>query len=147
MAEEDFEIDVYGDAEGGHDREQTHQGEDEAYDHQQDNGEMDEGDQNGADYGMGDRDTQGDQDQQHEGDTQNEQSEQSAAPAPQGVKRKQESDDRPTEPGATNALLVSELQWWTTEDDVRSWIRDAAVEDELNDVTFSEHKVNGKSKG
>ncbi|PYH94171.1 hypothetical protein BO71DRAFT_409595 [Aspergillus ellipticus CBS 707.79] len=68
-------------------------------------------------------------------------------PAPQqGVKRK-ELDDRPTDPDATPALLVSDLYWWTTDDDIRGWIRQAGREDELKDVTFSEHKVNGKSKG
>lgn len=67
-------------------------------------------------------------------------------PAPQGVKRK-EHDDRPTDPDATPALLISDLFWWTTDDDIRGWIREADCEDELKDVTFSEHKVNGKSKG
>ncbi|KAA8645717.1 hypothetical protein EYZ11_001281 [Aspergillus tanneri] len=65
---------------------------------------------------------------------------------PQGVKRK-EHDDRPTDPDATAALLISDLYWWTTDDDIRGWIREAECEDELKDVTFSEHKVNGKSKG
>lgn len=69
-----------------------------------------------------------------------------AAPAPHGVKRK-EYDDRPTDDAATKALLVSDLFWWTTDDDVRGWAAQAGCEDELKDVTFSEHKVNGKSKG
>ncbi|GAQ04748.1 hypothetical protein ALT_2069 [Aspergillus lentulus] len=70
-----------------------------------------------------------------------------AAPAPQqGVKRK-EHDDRPSDPDATTALLISDLYWWTTDDDIRGWINAAGCEDELKDVTFSEHKVNGKSKG
>jgi hypothetical protein len=68
-------------------------------------------------------------------------------PAPQqGVKRK-ELDDRPSDPDAMPALLISDLYWWTTDDDIRGWIREADCEDELKDVTFSEHKVNGKSKG
>ncbi|PKY07839.1 hypothetical protein P168DRAFT_3248 [Aspergillus campestris IBT 28561] len=71
----------------------------------------------------------------------------SETPAPQqGVKRK-EHDDRPSDPDATPALLVSDLYWWTTDDDVRGWVNEAGSEDELKDVTFSEHKVNGKSKG
>lgn len=69
------------------------------------------------------------------------------APQQQGVKRKGGSDDRPIDPGATTALLIAELHWWTTDDDIRGWINQAQVEDELKDITFSEHKVNGKSKG
>jgi hypothetical protein len=69
------------------------------------------------------------------------------APQQQGVKRKEGSDDRPIDPGATTALLISELHWWNTDDDIRGWVNQAQVEDELKDVTFSEHKVNGKSKG
>jgi hypothetical protein len=69
------------------------------------------------------------------------------APQQQGVKRKEGSDDRPIDPGATTALLISELHWWNTDDDIRGWVNQAQVEDELKEVTFSEHKVNGKSKG
>lgn len=68
-------------------------------------------------------------------------------PQPQGTKRKEGSDERIIEPGATSALLITELQWWHTDDDVRGWVNQAGCEDELIDVTFSEHKVNGKSKG
>jgi hypothetical protein len=69
------------------------------------------------------------------------------APQQQGVKRKEGSDDRAIDPGATTALLISELHWWNTDDDIRGWINQAQVEDELKEITFSEHKVNGKSKG
>jgi hypothetical protein len=69
------------------------------------------------------------------------------APQQQGVKRKEGSDDRDVDPGATTALLISDLHWWNTDDDVRGWVNQARVEDELKDITFSEHKVNGKSKG
>ena len=69
------------------------------------------------------------------------------APQQQGVKRKGGSDDRPIDPGATSAILISELHWWNTDDDIRGWVNQAQVEDELKDITFSEHKVNGKSKG
>lgn len=69
------------------------------------------------------------------------------APQQQGVKRKGSSDDRLVDPGATTAILISELHWWNTDDDVRGWVNQAQVEDELKDITFSEHKVNGKSKG
>lgn len=69
------------------------------------------------------------------------------APQQQGVKRKEGSDDRPIDPGATTALLISDLHWWNTDDDVRGWVNQSQCEDELKEITFSEHKVNGKSKG
>lgn len=69
------------------------------------------------------------------------------APQTQGLKRKDGSDDRFVDPGATTALFISELHWWVTDDDVRGWANQSQCEDELEDITFSEHKVNGKSKG
>ena len=69
------------------------------------------------------------------------------APQTQGLKRKDGTDDRYVDPGATTALFVSELHWWVTDDDVRGWANQSQCEDELEDITFSEHKVNGKSKG
>ncbi|KAL8839057.1 MAG: hypothetical protein Q9170_001893 [Blastenia crenularia] len=69
------------------------------------------------------------------------------APQTQGLKRKEGSDDRYSDPAATTALYISELHWWVTDDDVRGWANQSQCEDELEDVTFNEHKVNGKSKG
>lgn len=80
-------------------------------------------------------------------ETKHEPSEDIKPKMPQGTKRKGESDERRIDAGATNALMLSDLHWWTTEDDIRGWIDDAGAEDELKDITFSEHKVNGKSKG
>lgn len=147
MAEEEFEIDVYGDAEGGQDQGHDDQGQDqnqgaEGYSqrdehHEEHNDEIQGDDQNGSANDYGDHNGDHGMDGQHDD-----------RPAPQqGVKRKQDTDDRPIDPGATNALLVSEMQWWVTEDEIRGWIRSASCEDELKDITFSEHKVNGKSKG
>lgn len=69
-------------------------------------------------------------------------------PTPQqGIKRKEASEDRLADPDATSALFVSDLFWWTTDEDVRGWVNSAGFEDELKEITFSEHKVNGKSKG
>ena len=69
------------------------------------------------------------------------------APQTQGLKRKDGVDDRFVDPGATTALFISELNWWITDDDIRGWANQSQCEDELEDMTFSEHKVNGKSKG
>ena len=69
------------------------------------------------------------------------------APQTQGLKRKDGADDRPVDPGATSALFVSELNWWINDDDIRGWANQSQCEDELEEITFSEHKVNGKSKG
>jgi hypothetical protein len=70
------------------------------------------------------------------------------APQQQGVKRKQGDDDeRPIDPGATAALMLNDLNWWISEEDIRGWANQSGCEDELVDVTFNEHKVNGKSKG
>lgn len=69
------------------------------------------------------------------------------APQTQGLKRKEGSNDRFSDPAATTALYISELHWWVTDDDIRGWANQNQCEDELEDVTFNEHKVNGKSKG
>ncbi|KAK4985966.1 hypothetical protein LTR66_003182 [Elasticomyces elasticus] len=69
------------------------------------------------------------------------------APVQQGVKRKEGEDDRAVDPGATPALRLQDLQWWTTEDDLRGWANQCGCEDEVKEITFHEHKVNGKSKG
>lgn len=70
--------------------------------------------------------------------------EQPSTLAPHGVKRKEPED---SDPDATTALVISELYWWTTDDDIRGWVNKANAESDLKEVTFSEHKVNGKSKG
>ena len=70
------------------------------------------------------------------------------APQMQGLKRKEgEEDNRNVDPNATTALYVSDLHWWITDDDIRGWANQSRCEDELEDITFNEHKVNGKSKG
>ena len=71
------------------------------------------------------------------------------APQKQGVKRKEGAgdDERLVDAGATTALVIAELHWWTTEDDLRGWVNQSECEDELKSITFHEHKVNGKSKG
>jgi hypothetical protein len=92
---------------------------------------------------------------------------QEAPSAPQGTKRKAQDDDEEfgqtqqalvpsqannsqtaqVEPGAMPALRLAELHWWTTEEDVRAFCARAGVEGELREITFGEHKINGKSRG
>lgn len=69
------------------------------------------------------------------------------APQTQGLKRQEGEQDQYSDPAATTALFITDLHWWVTDDDVRGWANQNQCEDELEDVTFSEHKVNGKSKG
>ncbi|QIW99230.1 hypothetical protein AMS68_004748 [Peltaster fructicola] len=82
----------------------------------------------------------------------------SNAPGTQGVKRKaptdehdhddsQQHDERPLDHGAQISLKLTDLQWWTTEEDLRYFCAQSHTEAELVEVAFGEHKQNGKSKG
>lgn len=144
MADEEFEIDVYGDS--AHDHGDADHG-DHGHHHEYE-GE-DTHDRNGDDRH---HDEYRDEHREDRMDDAAASRTQSGSPNPQqrpqqGVKRKEGSDDRPVDPGATTALMVSELNWWITDDDIRGWVRHASCEHELKDITFSEHKINGKSKG
>lgn len=134
MAEEDFEIDIYGDTNNdqsevkGDDDPQTYNG-----------------DGNNQEYSEEVRYEEQNQSHGNHEDVNNKAQDQNTHQ--QGVKRKEAPDDRPVDPGATTAILVSELNWWNTDDEIRGWATQAGCEDELKDITFSEHKVNGKCKG
>ncbi|QKX63896.1 uncharacterized protein TRUGW13939_11068 [Talaromyces rugulosus] len=145
MAEDDnFDLDIYGD--GGY----NGQEEPELI--------LDAPETNGHEGGQGNDNAQAANGQaatpQQDSTSHNQPTQQQTQPQQQqqqqGLKRKDMnssgSGDRPVDPDATTALFVSELFWWTTDDEIRSWVQEAGAENDLKDVTFSEHKVNGKSK-
>ncbi|KAL7620986.1 hypothetical protein AAE478_008297 [Parahypoxylon ruwenzoriense] len=144
MADEDFEIDVYGDANADADESKLEDPNTHAYDN---NSSITIANGSNPDSTSHTNNDDYDTHEQHNMDVHSSNSAPPAQSYQQGVKRKEGSDDRPIDPGATTALLLSELQWWTTDDHIRGWVQRASCEDELKDITFSEHKVNGKSKG
>jgi hypothetical protein len=153
MADEEYDIDIYGDeqANNGNNNQQERSHEEQAHDYQRhDSHDINADNQDySRDQGHGDYDSR---DEQHEhGDSNADETSGTLTPhnppPQQGVKRKEGSDERPVDPGATSALLISDLNWWNTDDYLRGMARQANCEEELKDITFSEHKVNGKSKG
>lgn len=136
MAEEDYEIDFYGDTGNeGQQQQQQQNG---------DNGHHDERNYHVDGQGNGDHSGEAHHDQEDshgaEHDHHNDDSKRSRSYS-------RDEDKGPMDPGATTALMVSELNWWTTDDDIRGWLRQGGCEEGIKDMTFSEHKVNGKSKG
>lgn len=145
--EDNFDIDIYGD--GGEDYQEEGQVQDQSRTVSNESNDANESndtnmsDPNQSETQVGDQDD--DDDQYHPApDTS---LPKPPIPAATGMKRKDGPDDRPIDPGATNALFIGELSWWTTDDEIRGWTKEAGAEDELKEVTFNEQKVNGKSKG
>lgn len=157
MADEEYDIDIYGDEQannnnnGNNNQPEQSQDDEQPHDYEQDDPHDTNADHQdySHDQGHGDYDNR---DEQHDRKDSNADETSGTLtphnpPPTQGVKRKEASDERPVDPGATSSLLVSDLNWWNTDDEIRGWANQANCEDELKDITFSEHKVNGKSKG
>jgi len=163
MAEEDdFDIDIYGDEQPDFVQEPAEQivedvqHEDGTFDADLDGTnfgkppnepetEPGTADQIGGDYNMGDT---RDGTQDVGGATYQAGSESATNPnqtAPQG--ERQNVNGQGADANATAALRLSDLQWWETEDDLRGWANECSVEDQIKEITFNEHKANGKSKG
>ncbi|KAI9244565.1 hypothetical protein BDA99DRAFT_448378, partial [Phascolomyces articulosus] len=50
-------------------------------------------------------------------------------------------------PHPTTGLYLGELAWYVNDEDVKAPLVEGGIVDELKDLTFYEHKVNGKSRG
>lgn len=166
MAEEDFDLDIYGDAEGGqeqhddangqetqtydYDEEQHDEQHEEQHDKQHDEQHDEQRAEQQAEQQAKDEETKEEVPGGQNVDDMDRQEDGGPAPASsapqQGTKRKQE-EDLAADKNATNAILISDMQWWHDEEQIRDLANDAGCEDELKEVSFSEHKVNGKSKG
>ena len=154
MAEEEYDIDIYGDeqANTGNNNQQGQSHDEQHHDYDQDESRDMSGGHQDYTHDQGQGGDYDSRDEQHDrGDSNADETSGTLTPhnppPQQGVKRKEGSDERPVDPGATSALLISDLNWWNTDDYLRGMARQANCEDELKDITFSEHKVNGKSKG
>ncbi|KJX97293.1 hypothetical protein TI39_contig513g00001 [Zymoseptoria brevis] len=70
-----------------------------------------------------------------------------ASSTPMQQQQQQSHTSPSADRNATAALILAELNWWTTEEHLRAFCASAGVEGNLKELTFGEHKINGKSRG
>lgn len=140
MAEEDYEIDFYGDAaDNGNENQQiSHRDDAQGYEDHDDRHDGRDDDRH---------DGPRDHDDEHRQQRNHDRSGHESHDSGYHDSHKKSDSGRSVDPGATLALMISELNWWTTDDDIRGWLKQGGCEEEIKEITFSEHKVNGKSKG
>jgi hypothetical protein len=141
MAEDEYEIDFYGDAaDYGIESQQQSRHRDDTHGYDDHDDRHDRRDE-GRDDGLSDHDYEHRQQRNHD------RSGHESYDSGYHESHKKSDSGRSVDPGATLALMISELNWWTTDDDIRGWLKQGGCEEEIKEITFSEHKVNGKSKG
>lgn len=158
--DETFDIDLYGDEPEGEDlahREDQHDTQDDTH-ATRDSTATVQHSQNGSQELTDDGGQQSQVKSINTASTQSNSEASTTQSSSQGVKRKatddagenaapQQHDERPLDQGAQVSLKLTELQWWTTEEDLRYFCAQSNTEAELVEIAFGEHKQNGKSKG
>lgn len=134
-----FDLDIYGDEENQQQQQESENPEDtidfgdDSYDQ---NGNTDDGQQDRSQSAAGQKRKAPD-----DGHDDHQQTSTPTGPRPTS------STSGKIDPNATQALKLSDLNWWNTEEDLRQFCATSGVEAQLVDIAFGEHKINGKSRG